>query len=82
MTLTLYTADVLSLWRGNPLLLDNRLHMFLGQVLVALVAATVWRTYVGQGPLESVATKADLLGRASTTRLRGRRQLSAASVRE
>jgi hypothetical protein len=56
MTLTLYTAHVLSLSSGSPLLMDSRLQMWLLQVAAALVIATVWRLLVGRGPLEAVAS--------------------------
>ena len=56
MTLTLYTAHVLALRTDGPLLLDDRLHLWLLHVAVALVAATLWRLVVGRGPLETVTT--------------------------
>jgi uncharacterized membrane protein YeiB len=62
MTLTLYTAHVLALAHGSPLLLtDDRLLLWLGHVVAVLVVATFWRAKVGRGPLEWFATQvADL----------------------
>jgi len=56
MTLTLYTGHVLALRTDGPLLLDDRLHLWLLHVAVALAAATLWRLLVGRGPLEAVTT--------------------------
>jgi hypothetical protein len=56
MTLTLYTVHVLALRTNGPLLLDDRLHLWLLHVAVALVAATIWRLLVGRGPLEGATT--------------------------
>jgi hypothetical protein len=56
MTLTLYSAHVLALRTNGPLLLDDRLHLWLLHVAVALVAATIWRLLVGRGPLEGATT--------------------------
>lgn len=56
MTLTLYTAHVLALRRNGPLLLDDRLELWLWHVAVALGFATLWRLVVGRGPLETVST--------------------------
>jgi hypothetical protein len=55
MTLTLYTAHVLALAKGSPLLLDDRLHLWLAHVMAAIVVATIWRMLVGRGPLEWLA---------------------------
>jgi hypothetical protein len=63
MTLTLYTAHVLALAKGSPLLLDDRLHLWLAHVVVAAFIATVWRTQIGRGPLEWLAARADKLAR-------------------
>jgi Heparan-alpha-glucosaminide N-acetyltransferase, catalytic len=63
MTLTLYTAHVLALAQGSPLLLDNRLHLWLLHVVVAVVVATLWRTQVGRGPFEWLAARADRMAR-------------------
>lgn len=65
MTLTLYTAHVLSLAKGTPLLpTDDRLRLWLGQVVIVIVIATLWRTLVGRGPLEWLAAQvADLARR-------------------
>ena len=54
MTLTLYSAHVIALRRDGPLLLDDRLQLWLLHVAVALVAASLWRWLVGRGPLEAV----------------------------
>jgi hypothetical protein len=54
MTLTLYTAHVLALADGSPLLSTDRARLWWAHVLVGLVAATVWRTQVGRGPLEAL----------------------------
>jgi hypothetical protein len=63
MTLTLYTAHVLALAKGSPLLLDDRLHLWLAHVVVAAFIATLWRTQIGRGPLEWLAARADKLAR-------------------
>ena len=63
MTLTLYTAHVLALTKGSPLLLDDPMHLWLTHVAVAVVVATLWRTLVGRGPLEWLAAQADRLAR-------------------
>ncbi len=57
MTLTLYSAHVAALWRGGPLDLDNRFLLYVVQVVVALVVATLWRSFVGRGPLEALAAQ-------------------------
>jgi uncharacterized membrane protein len=57
MTLTLYTLHVLALRPNGPLLLDDRLDLWLLHVAAALVLATVWRLAVGRGPLEAVTTR-------------------------
>jgi len=64
MTLTLYTAHVLSLADGSPLLLDEPRTLWLLQVLVALVLATLWRSAIGRGPLEALAALVDRSARA------------------
>lgn len=51
MPLTLYSAHVLLLGTTDA---DDPETFYLAQVLVALVAATLWRRYVGRGPLEGV----------------------------
>lgn len=56
MSLTLYTAHVLALRDDGPLLLEDRLVLWLLHVAVALVAATLWRARVGRGPLEAMTT--------------------------
>ena len=64
MTLTLYTAHVLALADGSPLLLtDDRLQLWLGHVVTVLVAATLWRTLLGRGPLEGLAAQFDRVAR-------------------
>jgi Heparan-alpha-glucosaminide N-acetyltransferase, catalytic len=59
MTLTLYSAHVLALAHGSPLLNDDPLHLWIGHVIVAIVVATLWRTLIGRGPLEWLAAQAD-----------------------
>jgi hypothetical protein len=59
MTLTLYSAHVLALTTGSPLLNHDPMHLWLGHVIVAIVVATLWRTLVGRGPLEWLAAQAD-----------------------
>jgi uncharacterized membrane protein YeiB len=49
MPLTLYSAHVLLLGTTDA---DDPETFYLGQVVVALIAATLWRRYVGRGPLE------------------------------
>lgn len=56
MTLTLYTLHVLALRTDGPLLLDDRLELWLLHAAAALALATVWRLLVGRGPLELVST--------------------------
>lgn len=63
MTLTLYTAHVLALAEGSPLLVEDRLQLWLLHVAVALVVATLWRSTVGRGPLEALAAWLDRLAR-------------------
>jgi Heparan-alpha-glucosaminide N-acetyltransferase, catalytic len=63
MTFTLYTAHVLALAEHSPLLMNDRLHLWLTQVAVAVLVATVWRTQVGRGPLEWLAAWAARLAR-------------------
>jgi Heparan-alpha-glucosaminide N-acetyltransferase, catalytic len=68
MTLTLYTAHVLSLTNGSPLLVtSNRFQLWLGQVVVVLLVATFWRTQVGRGPLEWLASRVDRAARRLVT---------------
>jgi hypothetical protein len=54
MTLTLYTAHVLALADGSPLLATDRTRLWWAHVLVGLAVATFWRTQVGRGPLEAL----------------------------
>jgi hypothetical protein len=65
MTLTLYTAHVLALTKGSPLLMTDQLHFWLANVAVAVIVATFWRLLIGRGPLEWVAARADRLARRS-----------------
>lgn len=71
MTLTLYTAHVLALAVGSPLLLADRQQLWLAHVAVALVVASVWRSTVGRGPLEALAAWSDREARQAAG---GRRQ--------
>ena len=63
MTLTLYTAHVLALTKGSPLLMADQLHFWLANVAVAVVVATFWRTLIGRGPLEWLVGLADRTAR-------------------
>lgn len=64
MPLTLYTAHVLVVATTDT---DDPTRYYLTQVVVALVAAAVWRRYVGRGPLEAaVATAVRPVRRART----------------
>jgi uncharacterized membrane protein YeiB len=74
MTLTLYTAHVLSLAKGTPLLpTDDRLRLWLGQVVTVVVVATLWRMLVGRGPLEWLAARADRAARRLVENLPSRK---------
>ena len=59
MTLTLYSLHVLVLTNGSPFLVADRLQLWLAHVVVALLAASVWRSTVGRGPLEALAAWLD-----------------------
>jgi hypothetical protein len=59
MTLTLYSAHVVALWRDGPLLLDDPLLLFAVQVAIAVLGALFWRSCVGRGPLEAIAAVVD-----------------------
>ena len=72
MTLTLYSAHVLALWRRGPLLIDDTLLLYLAHVVVAILVAWVWRSYVGRGPLEWLSSRCELLGRSAMARMLGR----------
>jgi hypothetical protein len=72
MTLTLYTAHVLALSQDSPFLIGDRTQLWLTHVAVALVFATVWRTWIGRGPLESVSSFLDRSARRAAS---GRRVL-------
>lgn len=68
MTLTLYTAHVLVLADGSPFTFDgNPLGFWLAQLAAALVAATVWRSRLGRGPLEAVASQVARSARGAVT---------------
>ncbi|MGH8894555.1 MAG: heparan-alpha-glucosaminide N-acetyltransferase domain-containing protein [Actinomycetes bacterium] len=69
MTLTLYCLHVLALARSGPFLHPNPLVLYAAQVAVGVGAATMWRTYVGRGPLEALAA---LLDRSSRSVVRNR----------
>ena len=53
MTLTLYTAHVLALATGWGL--EDRPTLLVWHVVAAIVIGLVWRTFVGRGPLETLA---------------------------
>jgi hypothetical protein len=72
MTLTLYTAHVLSLSAESPFLTEDRLQLWLTQVVLALAFATLWRTTIGRGPLEAVSSYLDRTARQAAA---GRRVL-------
>lgn len=55
MPLTLYTAHVIVIATTDP---GDPTRYYLTQVAVALVAATLWRRYVGRGPLEAAVAAA------------------------
>lgn len=64
MTLTLYTAHVLALAKGSPLIVtDNRLQLWLGHAVTAVCVATFWRIQVGRGPLEGLSAQFDRAAR-------------------
>lgn len=67
MTLTLYTAHVLALADGSPLLTDDRFTLWAAHVAVALVVATAWRSRLERGPLEALATGLDRGARGLVT---------------
>jgi uncharacterized membrane protein len=57
MALTVYTLQIVAIWRWD--LLDSETNGPLGvMVLVTLVAATVWRAGFGRGPLERLVSRA------------------------
>lgn len=64
MTLTLYTAHVLSVADGSPLLAMSPRTLWVVELIVGVAAATLWRLRVGQGPLEAVSAAAGRAGRA------------------
>ena len=55
MPLTLYTAHVVWVAQTDP---GDPERYYVAQVAVALVAATLWRRYVGRGPLEAAVAAA------------------------
>ena len=63
MTFTLYTLHVLALAEGSPFRSDDPMTLWLCHVAVALVVATLWRTQVGRGPLEWLASSLDRAAR-------------------
>lgn len=72
MTLTLYTAHVLALAEDSPFLIADRTRLWVTHVALALVFATVWRTFVGRGPLEAVGSLLDRTARSAVLRRRVR----------
>ena len=79
MTLTLYSAHVLALWRDGPLLLEDPFLLYVAHGAVAIVVALLWRSYVGRGPLEAFAAGLDATARAGVSR-RSRRSGAPASA--
>lgn len=67
MTLTLYSAHVLALATGSPLLTDDPLSLWVGHVVVALLFATAWRLGIGRGPLEALSALVDRSVRSLVT---------------
>jgi hypothetical protein len=67
MTLTLYTAHVLALSEDSPFLISDRTELWLTHVAVALLFATVWRSTIGRGPLESVSSFLDRSARRAVS---------------
>ena len=55
MTLSLYTTHVLALTAGWGL--DDRPTLLVWHVVAAIVIGLVWRTFVGRGPLETLAAR-------------------------
>jgi hypothetical protein len=72
MTLTLYSAHVIALWRQGPLLIDDTLVLYLAHVVLASLVAWGWRSYIGRGPLEWLSARCERLGRSAMVRLPGR----------
>jgi hypothetical protein len=51
MGLTVYSVQIVAIWRWD--LVDHPSNTTLGvMVVITLVAATAWRAFLGQGPLE------------------------------
>jgi uncharacterized membrane protein len=65
MTLTLYSLHVILLATALP---RETPQVLLWHVVVALVVAVPWRTFVGRGPLEAVAARAAAASRAVVAR--------------
>jgi uncharacterized membrane protein len=64
MTLTVYTLHVIALRNRNPLIwTTDPAQLWWSHVVVAIVLATLWRTTVGRGPLEWLASVIDRMGR-------------------
>jgi uncharacterized membrane protein len=61
MTLTLYTSHVLALTAGWGL--DDRLSLWGWHVVAAIAFGWGWRTFIGRGPLETLAAQASVLAR-------------------
>lgn len=67
MALSIYVVHVVSMvWVWPRLTLDNQYQYFLGTVVVALIASTVWSRAMGRGPLEHMLTAVSQ--RAATAR--------------
>jgi hypothetical protein len=67
MTFTLYTAHVLALSADSPFLSQDRQQLWLVQVVLALLVATLWRSTIGRGPLEALAALLDRTARRAVT---------------
>jgi drug/metabolite transporter superfamily protein YnfA len=63
MTLTLYTAHVLSLWRGGPLTDVSPGRLYVAEAAACVLLALLWRWYVGRGPLEAVSARLERAAR-------------------
>jgi uncharacterized membrane protein len=80
MSLTLYSAHLVLLASG--VLRERPLHLFLAMAIGALVLASAWRRWLGQGPLEKVvATAATAARRALTNLIAARSSTSSTSTR-
>lgn len=73
MTLTLYTIHVLWTWRLHVATLDDpglsrgSVQDWLLQVVVLCVAAALWQTFLGKGPLEWLMRRLSVWGKRSRT---------------